>query len=308
GGLPFDSEVAQSALEKLWIHGGARVTPEGDASRGSNTWKKPYLAMREERLWQIQQMTRFAEGHACRMAALVRHFGDTDDRKPCGLCDVCSPGSVLVQRSVGASGPELEIGKLVLASLRARDRQGSSQLHKSVAEIAPSVDRQLFDRVLGGLARTAYVRVEMDSFEKDGQTIRFQRVSLLPKGMENARPEFEVVPEPKRRKRREREKKGAKAIGRPRPAAVATTLGPKAARPAASAEGEALAERLRSWRLAAARKAKVPAFTIFPDRTLQAIAEAAPRDTDELLDVPGMGPTLVKKYGAAILSLVKGAG
>jgi superfamily II DNA helicase RecQ len=164
-------------------------------------------------------------------------------------------------------------------------------------ESAPEVDRQLFDRVLGGLARGAFVRVEMDSFEKDGQTIRFQRVSLLPNGTEpNLRPQFEVVPEPKRRKGKERAGKSAtKTRGAPER---------RASKPARAEQGEALLERLRAWRLAAARKAKVPAFTVFPDRTLQAIAGAAPRDLDELLDIVGIGPKLAKKYGAAVLGIV----
>jgi DNA topoisomerase-3 len=41
-----------------------------------------------------------------------------------------------------------------------------------------------------------------------------------------------------------------------------------------------------------------------PNRTLQAIAEALPRDERELLAVHGMGPTLVDKYGSQLLAIV----
>jgi DNA topoisomerase-3 len=65
-----------------------------------------------------------------------------------------------------------------------------------------------------------------------------------------------------------------------------------------------LFERLREWRLNEARRRKVPAFRILTDRTLAAICRARPADGDELLEVSGIGPTLLRKYGRKILALV----
>jgi len=67
---------------------------------------------------------------------------------------------------------------------------------------------------------------------------------------------------------------------------------------------EALFEKLREWRLNEARRRRVPAFRILTDRTLVAICRARPADHEELLDVPGIGPTLARKYGAKVLDLV----
>ncbi|MFT3887012.1 MAG: ATP-dependent DNA helicase UvrD2 [Arachnia sp.] len=69
---------------------------------------------------------------------------------------------------------------------------------------------------------------------------------------------------------------------------------------------EALFERLRAWRKATADEAKVPAFVVFTDATLQAIAEAAPRDAAGLLRLPGIGQSKVSKYGEAVLGVVAG--
>jgi len=45
----------------------------------------------------------------------------------------------------------------------------------------------------------------------------------------------------------------------------------------------------------------VPAYVILHDRTLTAIAAAQPENPRQLLDIDGMGPAKVEKFGAAIL-------
>ncbi len=68
---------------------------------------------------------------------------------------------------------------------------------------------------------------------------------------------------------------------------------------------DVLAAALRAWRLSEARKFGMPAFRVFPDRTLRALAEQRPRSESELLAVSGVGPALAKKYGDKILSIVR---
>ena len=65
-----------------------------------------------------------------------------------------------------------------------------------------------------------------------------------------------------------------------------------------------LIEELRSWRLTQARAQRIPAFRVFPDRTLNAIVQARPGSEEELLQVTGIGPRLAGKYGARILAIV----
>ncbi len=70
---------------------------------------------------------------------------------------------------------------------------------------------------------------------------------------------------------------------------------------------EELFERLREWRIKLARHEGVPAYVIFTDATLQAIAEERPTDPDTLITVPGVGPRRLTLYGEAVLALVNGA-
>jgi DNA helicase-2/ATP-dependent DNA helicase PcrA len=67
---------------------------------------------------------------------------------------------------------------------------------------------------------------------------------------------------------------------------------------------EALYEELREWRGETARAESVPAYVVFTDLTLQAIAEVLPRDTTQLLAINGIGRTKQEKYGEAVLGLV----
>lgn len=67
---------------------------------------------------------------------------------------------------------------------------------------------------------------------------------------------------------------------------------------------EATVERLRAWRLERAREREVPAYVIFTDATMEALAEALPRDSDELLAISGIGPDKVDRYGVALLALL----
>ena len=65
-----------------------------------------------------------------------------------------------------------------------------------------------------------------------------------------------------------------------------------------------LYESLVEWRLRQSRAASAPAYVIFDNATLAAIAAARPRTAAQLLDVPGIGPVKAERYGEAVLTLV----
>jgi DNA helicase-2/ATP-dependent DNA helicase PcrA len=67
---------------------------------------------------------------------------------------------------------------------------------------------------------------------------------------------------------------------------------------------EALFEELRVWRAETAKAESVPAYVVFTDLTLQAIAEVRPTTTQQLLSISGIGPAKQEKYGDAVLGLL----
>ncbi|GAA3198864.1 ATP-dependent DNA helicase UvrD2 [Actinocorallia longicatena] len=69
---------------------------------------------------------------------------------------------------------------------------------------------------------------------------------------------------------------------------------------------EALLEALKEWRAATAKTAKVPAYVIFTDATLQAIAERRPSTEGELVGIGGVGKRKLDQFGEAVLALCAG--
>lgn len=69
---------------------------------------------------------------------------------------------------------------------------------------------------------------------------------------------------------------------------------------------EELFAGLKQWRLEVAKEQKVPAYVVFTDATLQAIAERRPVDEAELAAISGVGPAKLTRYGDAVLALCTG--
>jgi DNA helicase-2/ATP-dependent DNA helicase PcrA len=70
---------------------------------------------------------------------------------------------------------------------------------------------------------------------------------------------------------------------------------------------EATFEALRSWRSAVATAASVPAYVVFTDATLVALAENQPDDLAGLAQIPGIGATKRERYGEQVLAVLSGA-
>jgi DNA topoisomerase-3 len=294
--LEMDAAVFEKVLEKLWIHGGAVIDPEENITKGEPHWRRPYLRQREHKVAQLAAMSRLAEGSECRMLALVQHFGDQEDsHKPCGHCDVCAPDDCGVQQHRTPDKQETLALDAILESLRQQDGQATGRLYRELFE-GSDVDRRAFERLLGALGRAGFVQLRDDSFEKDGQTIEFRRVALTHEGRsqkESAAPYVKIAAEAPA------VSKGQKAQAKKKAAEKKQKAGAK--------PDVVVMEALKAWRLSEARRKRLPAFAIFPNRTLTALATLKPRSEAELLQAPGVGPTLAGKYGSKILAIVANA-
>jgi DNA topoisomerase III len=310
-GAGLSQAVFEKALEKLWLHGGAYIDPDELVRRGEPHYALSYEQQIAHGLEQIARMRRYAEKSACRMLLLVEHFGDKNDSGAlCGQCDVCAPGACVAQVHREPSDLEKSAAASVLRALADRDGQTVGQLHR---DLFPSgdLDRRTLEHVLAGLVRAKWVRLEDDSFVKEGTVIAFQRARLTrAAGVEAAagEPTFRIAGERSRDARRPKKGKDAAKRKRERaPVHVETpAAAPRRGQPTKDAPASAtgLFEALRAWRLAEARRTGVPAFRIVHDRTLLGVATAAPGDEGALLRVAGMGPGLARRYGEQLLGIV----
>jgi DNA topoisomerase-3 len=310
----MDEEVFDKALEKLWTHGGAVMDFAENVSRGHDQWRQSYIVQGEQKRAQIDQMIRYAESNQCRMATLVRHFGDlADGQKPCGICDFCAPVQCAAQRFRTATEAEHAALLRVVAALRPVAMKSTGKLY---GELYPGaqMSRDGFEEVLGAMARVGIVQLSDAVFEKNGKTIPYRKVGLTRPGysVDGTTPvDFIMKDTPPTVTKRQRKKKPSGSVGRKRAPKPEIAEEPS---PAARAKGSgaglpsSIEEALRAWRLAEARRRGVPAFRIFSDRVLRAIASTRPETASELLAVPGIKSSTVEKYGAQIYRILQVAG
>jgi DNA topoisomerase-3 len=309
----LNDEVFETALEKLWVHGGAQVDADDNISRGVSGWRRSYEEQREHKLAQLTEMLHYAGCGECRMVALVRHFGDLSAAESsCGICDFCAPEECAAQRFVPATGAETRQARQVLAALRRDGALSAGRLYTLLGGVSVA-ERKDFESLLNSMARAGLVEIAADSFEKDGKQIEFRRVRATAAGRDLAEETplaleiaAGVAATPRASKRKRKTAKPQPAAARKEKAA------PRAAAPAAPVRrpapgAAALEEALRAWRREEARKQGVPAFRILTDRTLKALADERPASESALLAVYGMGKRGVDKYGTRILALVRRA-
>ena len=299
--LRMDAEVFEKALEKLYIHGAITVTYDDLVSLGpeNSAWRRTYRSQGDHRRLQLDLVARYAEGHACRMAALVAHFGDkADSNRLCGQCDFCSPERAIAQSFRGLTTKEEQAARGILKALRSAPSLSTGRLYKDV-DPREELPRNAFDDVLGALAAAGLLRIDEASFEKDGKPVNYRKASLTREGAEfvegaplDITLRERATPEkPKRSRQAEKTRQPRQETKEERASVVLTP------------EGEALEQRLKEWRLALAKKECKPAFFIFGDSVLRAIAHARPRNLTSLAAISGVGAAKLERFGADVCRL-----
>ncbi len=301
----LDEEAFDKALEKLEIHGGARVDYGGGVTRGGPGWKKTYGVQAQYRAEQLEKVLRFTVSSECRMAALVRHFGDVEDAtQPCGVCDVCDPEGAVLKLFRRATATERELAQKILDELRAVDYKAAGTLQRNL-ELVGRISRDEFDGLLDAMVRVGLIEIENAEYEKDGKVRRFRKVRATAAGLAMRRTTSVELLIADGMVEGFGGRSDAPARVRKGKAPVKTGSAKKveAAATELSSAGEALAARLREWRAAEAKRLGVPEYVVLHDRTLTAVARRRPENPRELLAIDGMGPAKVEKFGGAILGL-----
>ena len=295
------ADVFEKALEKLWAHGGAAVDAMDQVSRanskGSDQWRDSYIAQGEQKQAQIEAMIRYAQSNHCRMATLVRHFGDlADSQKPCGICDFCAPDNCIAQRFRPMTQQEETVARDVLDTLGLNGRS-VGQLHGELCGNR-GLNRDQFEELLGAMARASLIKLTDAVFEKDGKQIPYRKAHITRDGEavdEDTPLQLMIrdtipVADPARRKSKKKKVRAKAKEARREPS-----------------RNSRLEEMLRAWRTGLAKRQGVPAFRIMSDRVLISIADQKPRSAAELLSIPGIGIASVEKYGAQIYRILNEA-
>ena len=333
-------EDFDKALEKLQIHGGAQVDFGGNVSMGRPGWKKTYAVQSAYRREQFEKVIRYTDSPDCRMAALVRHFGDVEDAaQPCGHCDVCDPAGAVLRQFRRANARERQWVQDVIEILRSAAYKTPKGLRAELPW-AESLDRNDFEDLLGAMLRAGLIATEDAEFEKDGKVIPYRKISLTDAGLEvraitplnllfsdgmveSFGPPATTMPRKKKTTKSQPPSLASRTgmriesanFPQNKPARVEPIAASRvSSRPAIASPAQPvaltgnaadLAARLKGWRAAEAKRLGVPAFLVLHDRTLNALAAARPASPHELLAVEGMGPSKIGRFGEAILTLCR---
>jgi superfamily II DNA helicase RecQ len=144
--LKLDDQALDAILDKLWIHGGARIDYEDKVEQGTTDFRRTYPKHRASKAAQLAHMARYLHTLDCRMLALIAHFGDTGDTgMRCGSCDRCRPGrpilevdgavqSSMVPARSQAPTPRVRARKLAPKAVTVRDAGAHDPLDGSELE------------------------------------------------------------------------------------------------------------------------------------------------------------------------------
>ncbi len=233
---------------------------------------------------RLAQMMAYAEQRECRHARIADYFGEEGVARRCGACDNC----------LAAAPPEEPVpSEAVQAGLRA------------IARFTGRVGLANVAAVLGGRQTKwskAQAWVEQLPFHGELRGWKEDRIKLLLAELiaggfaRQSAGEYPVV---------ELTSAGRDAlVERTIPALTLPAEAKKVGLSDAPAE---MVERLRRWRLETARASGVPAYVIFHDSTLNAIAAARPSSLVDLLRVSGVGDSKLRKYGEEVLEVLRGS-
>lgn len=300
--LKLDMDTFAPALDKLLAQGAAEI------DFGNNVWRTPvsqsewlprYESQVSFRRGQIDSMMRFASAAECRMAALIRHFGDrADSARTCGLCDFCSPERAIAG---GFRDPTAEEERLLLRALAELERYGqgrsSGKLYEAV-DPKSRIERRDFDALIDALARAGYLTVESASFtpaDGSGREIAYRKVMLTHEG--RAVNEGESIANVQLRATAQdatpkREKRSRKPVSTQEMLPL-------------SEEQKLLDAALRGWRREVATGLKQPGWMVVSEATLRALVVELPASEADLRGISGLGPVKIEKWGAAILQVLR---
>ncbi len=245
-------------------------------------------AATEASLALLGEMERYCRGLRCRHRRLTEYFGQDYGADPCGACDVC------LGEIDGIEDGLVVAQKLLSNVFRSGQRFGMGAL----ADVLAGADTERIRRLghdglstyglLRGTTRAQIVNwywqlVDQDLVDRSDDEWPVLRLNAA---------SYEVL-------RGEREVQ----------LVAATTRAPRRTRAESEAwEGvdEGLFQHLRGVRRELAQARNAPAYVVFNDRTLRALARTRPTTEGGLVTVPGIGAGKLRRYGHRLLAEIRG--
>ena len=235
---------------------------------------------------RLNALLGLAEATKCRRQVLLGYFGETST--PCGHCDLCDrPADVFDATDA--------VRKALSAILRTGEWFGAGHLIDILTgTLTPKVRERGHDQlptfaVGRDLSKPAWGAVFRQMMGQDLVRPDTERHGAL-RMTDAARPIL----------------RGEASINLRRDT-IASAVPVAMVKSQVSDEDAPLLSALKAKRRALAEAASVPAYVVFPDRTLIEMAERKPATLDQMAQITGVGAKKLESYGALFLAVITGA-
>ncbi|MBO9473106.1 DNA helicase RecQ [Shimia sp. R10_1] len=234
---------------------------------------------------RLNALLGLAEALKCRREQLLKYFGE--DEVTCGKCDLCDTppevfdGTEAVRKALSAilrTGEWFGTGHLIDILLGNETDKVRERGHDALPTfgVGGEFDKRQWQAVFRQMMGHDLVRPNP---ERHGALTMTERARPVLRDEERVELRRDTIRVTSRR---------------------------PAAKTLVSEENTPLMSALKAKRRALAEAAKVPAYVIFPDRTLAEMAETRPADLDEMARVSGVGAKKLANYGDAFLEVING--
>ncbi|MCX7825495.1 MAG: RecQ family ATP-dependent DNA helicase, partial [Verrucomicrobiae bacterium] len=279
-------------------------------------------AKRERDFKKLRRMIDYVDCPGCRHGYILNYFGEAGAPSHCNACDNCgrTGGAVAPRRPSkkrpSKAAPTTPVAPPARPEVSAREKtvllqkalscvarmNGRFGLGRITLVLVGSRSKEVFDwnldklstygllkefgydftiELLRRLVAAGCIHVTADEYPKASLTELGRQVMLARTPLDIELPPFE----------------------KPKPAAKQT--GGVIAVVAEEPFDKKLLAALRRWRTQLAGKMQVPAYLIYPDKTLKELSRVKPRSEAELLEVRGIGPAKARQFGAETLAEIR---
>jgi len=235
---------------------------------------------------RLNQLIALCEATRCRRQVLLSYFGE--EIKECGNCDICKHGIELIDGTVEAQ-------KILSAIKRTGGRFGVSHIvdilignqtenikkysHDKLKtfSIGSDIDKSTWQSIIRQLFSSGHINIDIENYGalkilKTGNDILFNAYKFE-RRKEVLSPKLNTVKNN-------------------------VTLND------INGDDEILYNKLKELRFEYAKKLKLPAYVIFPDKTLIEMAKYKPTSSEELEKIFGVGKAKLKKFGKNFINII----
>ena len=237
---------------------------------------------------RLNQLIALCEATRCRRQTLLSYFGE--EIKECGNCDICKYGIDLIDGTVDAqkilsaikrTGERFGVTHIVDILLGNKTENIKKYSHDKLKtfNIGSDKDKSTWQSIIRQLFSSGHINIDIENYGalkilKTGNDILFNAYKFE-RRKEVLSPKLNTVKDN-------------------------ITLSD------INEDDETLYNKLKELRLEYAKKLKLPAYVIFPDKTLIEMAKYKPTSSEELEKIFGVGKAKLKKFGKNFINVISG--